>query len=291
LVGNPHIDAVFAYDKGKHLANWRERLAALWRRVGMFRALRRRRLDLAIVATSGYQPSAWRAAALCAPRRILGFSGEGVRRTPELYAPPGKHEVETVFALAQALGIEGPPPAMVLAPDAAEVAAAARALPPGNGPLLGLHISARRPLQRWPVERFAALARQLHADFGARFLLFWAPGAADDPRHPGDDAQAADLARQLAGLPCAAMPTRRLAELIAGLSLCDRVICSDGGAMHVAAALGKPILCFFGDSDVAHWRPWAVPHVVLQADDVADITVAEAAQGYASLSALPDPQD
>jgi ADP-heptose:LPS heptosyltransferase len=43
------------------------------------------------------------------------------------------------------------------------------------------------------------------------------------------------------------------------------VICSDGGAMHVAAALGKPIVCFFGNSDATLWRPWGVPYAVVAA--------------------------
>jgi ADP-heptose:LPS heptosyltransferase len=34
--------------------------------------------------------------------------------------------------------------------------------------------------------------------------------------------------------------------------------------MHLAAALGKPIVCLFGDSDPVVWRPWGVPHCVIQ---------------------------
>jgi hypothetical protein len=36
-----------------------------------------------------------------------------------------------------------------------------------------------------------------------------------------------------------------LEQLMAGMSLCDALICSDGGAMHLAAGLDKPILAFF----------------------------------------------
>jgi ADP-heptose:LPS heptosyltransferase len=135
------------------------------------------------------------------------------------------------------------------------------------------------------VERYAELARRLHTEAGARFLLFWAPGSAADPKHPGDDEKAADLAARLAGLPLAPMPTQSLAELIAGLSLCDSVICSDGGAMHVAAALGKPLVCFFGNSDAVRWRPWGVPYRLLQAPsrDVADIRVEQALAAWQQL--------
>ena len=74
---------------------------------------------------------------------------------------------------------------------------------------------------------------------------------------------------------------------MAALSLCDRMICSDGGAMHVAAALRKPIVCFFGPSRVKEWHPWGVPYIALQKPSgvVADITVGEALEAYDQLQA------
>ena len=151
--------------------------------------------------------------------------------------------------------------------------------------MIALHISARKPLQRWPVNYFAELALALHERYSARFLLFWSPGAEDHPQHPGDDDKASCLLAQCHDLPLLAAPTRRLEELIAALSLCDRVICSDGGAMHVAAGLGKPIVCFFGNSDSRRWHPWGVDYELLQPDtrNVADITVDEALAAYERL--------
>lgn len=288
LAGNPHLDEIFAYDKGKHLASVSGKLAALWRRWGLIRELRSRHLDLAILASPGYQASAHRFARQVAPRRILGYSTDWMHLHPHLRAPHDVHEVEASFGLLAPLGIATTPPAMVLVPDADKAAALAQTLPAGNGPLIGIHISARKERQRWPVERFASLARELNAQHSARFLLFWAPGSADDVRHPGDDERVSALVRELAGLPVLAVPTASLARLIAGLSLCDRVVCSDGGAMHIAAALGKPVVCFFGNSDARHWYPWAVPHVLIQKEShlVQDITVAEALAAFVRLEQM-----
>lgn len=285
LAGNPCLDEVFSYEKGKHLAGLSGKLSAHWRRLGLIRSLRAHRFDLAILAASGYQASAHRFAALAAPKYVLGYSAKNVLLMPELHTPHGVHEVESTYALLEALGIEGPPPPMTLVPDTMEADVVAKQIPPGKGPVVGMHISARKESQRWPIARFAALAQQLHADYGARFLLFWAPGTSADPRHPGDDDSAVALVDQLAGLPVAALPTQRLAQLIAGISLCDRFVCSDGGAMHIAAALGKPIVCFFGNSDTTCWRPWSTPHVVVQPDslEVGDITVANALAAFAQL--------
>jgi ADP-heptose:LPS heptosyltransferase len=147
-----------------------------------------------------------------------------------------------------------------------------------------LHISARKASQRWPVERYAGLMRALGG--AADFLLLWSPGAEDHPQHPGDDAKAQAVVDAAGELPLTAYPTQELRDLAAALSLADTVICSDGGAMHVAAALGKPILCFFGDSDAVRWHPWGVPYRLLQPDsrDAADISLAAALQAVRELT-------
>ena len=79
------------------------------------------------------------------------------------------------------------------------------------------------------------------------------------------------------GLSVLPWPTAKLADLVAALSLSDAVLCADGGAMHLAAGLGRPIICLFGDSQPSRWRPWGVPHVVLQPEsrNVGDVGVAE----------------
>lgn len=262
LAGNPHIDEVLTYEKGKHAASPAGRIRAMGQRLALLARLRRLGVDLALLPASGHQESAERFARLSGAHRVIRADD---------FPAAGPHEVESAFRCATALGIDGPPPPMTLvAAPSADVA-----IPAGTGPVIGLHISARKPPQRWPAERFAELARRLHERHGARFLLFWAPGSADDNKHPGDDEKAATLLSLLGNLPVTAVPTRRLGELISALALCDRVVCSDGGAMHVAAALGKPLVCFFGNSDAARWRPWGVRHELLQPEsrDVGDITV------------------
>ena len=118
-------------------------------------------------------------------------------------------------------------------------------------------------------------------------MLFWSPGDENNPHHPGDDQKAAELLAATAGLPVLPFPTENLESLIAGLSLCDSMICSDGGGMHLAAALGKPIVAMFGNSDAVRWRPWGVPYVVLQKQSrqVSDLSVDEVAAAWEGLRA------
>ncbi|SDI49365.1 glycosyltransferase family 9 protein [Propionivibrio dicarboxylicus] len=270
LAGNPDLDAVHAYRKAKHRNAGESQIAIWMETLGLILRLRRTRFDLIVVATPGPQPGAVKFARWIGAKTILAHSAAD---------NDTGHESERVMRLLHPLGIDTTPGPLTLHADPA--LAHAVTLPPApiaNAPIIGLHISARKPSQRWPIERFADLAHALHQRDGSRFLLFWSPGNDDHPQHPGDDRKAAKLIEACVDLPFTACPTHHLEDLIAGLSRCDRVICSDGGAMHVAAGLGKPIVCFFGNSGPERWHPWGVPYEVLQPAslDVADISVDDA---------------
>jgi len=289
LAGHPDLDAVYAYRKGKHVDAG---LLALAReRIGLVLELRRRRLDSVVIATTAYQPRTLRLARLLAPEHIVGFVDEraprAIDRPVPLAGTEGEHEVDCVFRLARAFGVEGPPPPLRIAIDATEAARVQSALAARGfaGAPIGIHLSARKPGQRWPADRFAALMRALHQRQRAAFMLFWSPGSADNPQHPGDDEKASEVIEATRGLPVLPWPTHELGSLVAGIAACRSMIMSDGGAMHVAAALGRPIVCFFGKSGASRWRPWGVPHVLLQPAslEVADIGVEDALAACDSL--------
>lgn len=289
LAGNPDIDSVYAYQKGKHRGA-RSILSVYADRLRLLITLRRERFDYAILATPGFSQQAFRFAQLIGPRHVVGYAAQGGAHPGIDIALPydrltRAHEVEQVFALLQPLGIEGSPPSARVLPDVAETRETAEALSrlgPRGAPVVGIHISARRSRQQWPAENFAKLIRSLAQRHALRFLLLWSPGDQDNPTHPGDDEKARAVLERCAGLPILACPTVTLSRLIAILSLCDCVVCADGGAMHLAAALAKPILCFFGDSPPERWRPWKTPHELLQppSRDVRDLGVEEVAAGF-----------
>jgi ADP-heptose:LPS heptosyltransferase len=275
LQGHPAVDEVFVYRKFKHLDPGESALGALLARLVMILRLRRMRPDDVLLAASGHQASSERFA--------RWIRGSHIHRGQE---SAGDHEAQKAFAIAREFGITGQPPACRIYPDRDVMEALREQVPaPLTGlSWVGLHLSARRPAQRWPLESFIRLAHAL-AQKGLGILLFWSPGAPDNPRHPGDDDKAAAVLAACPGLPVAPMPTHTLPELIAGMALCDRVICADGGAMHVAAGLGKPIVCLFGDSPTERWHPWGPPFELLQTTsrDVRDIAVEDALVAYERL--------
>src|SRR5262245_7485348 len=292
LAGNPALDAVHAYEKGKHRGGSRSLLSVYAERLRFLARLRRDSFDYAILATPGFAPRSLRLARLIGARHVLGYteSGKAHGRLDIALPYDGRtraHEVEQVFALLKALDIDGPPPTPRVFAPAGEQRSVGGELSRlgGGGPVIGVHISARKQSQQWSAENFAALIRGIAVRGEARFLLLWAPGDQDNPRHPGDDDKAGSVMRECAGPPVLPLPTTTLPRLIGALSLCDFVVCADGGAMHLAAGLGKRILCFFGDSGPDRWRPWGVPHGLLQPQgrDLKDLGAEAALAGFERL--------
>lgn len=269
LHASPVVDEVFSYTKAKHLAHGESAVGALLARLRLLWRLRRMQIDLVVLPASGEQASAQRMARLVGAKRIVKQLG-----TAELDGD-GAHEVVRTGALLAQLGISASRlPRAFLTPRSEILVAARRQF--GEGRILGIHISARKASQRWPAERFVELMRHMHAhDASLRFALFWAPGDESNPLHPGDDGKAQGVMTAAKGLPLIPWPTQSLAELIGGVAAINLLVCSDGGHMHLAAGLGKPIVCLFGKSDAKRWHPWGVPYRLLQPTslDVADVSV------------------
>lgn len=296
LVNNPDIDHVHAYTKAKHRGDGQTVPGVYWGRLKLLWRLRRQHYDYAIIASTGFLRRPLTLTRWVRPRHIIGFvdaarSDKGAIDHP---VPSGKphpmHLVEEMAALLKPLGIDAPMPPMKVVPAPTTVAALRLKLVQQglslSEDIVGIHISARKPRQRWPAKHFAALIRALHSERPRAFLLFWSPGDEDNPHHPGDDRKAAAILAETADLPVFGVATEVLDELIAGLSLVSRVVCSDGGAMHIAAALGKPIVCLFGNSDASVWYPWGISHILLQkpSSNVADISVDEVFAAWHHLS-------
>ncbi len=280
MEGNHDIDALFSYTKAKHLEPGESAIGIFWNRLMTIWNLRRQRFDW-ILLPGGPQRSAIRFARWIGAKKILIRDQEDTAG--------GSHHAEQCCHQLLRMGLKFETPSARLTPNPDAVAKIKSTLPSTwqtlKGPIIALHLSARKPSQRWAASMFAETAHQLHQSLGAKFILLWSPGAANNPLHPGDDEKAAEVLNATVGLPVQAVRTKRLVELIGALSLCEAMICSDGGAMHLAASLGIPVVCLFGDSDPQHWGPWKASHRTLQkpSREVADISVQEVTSALVDL--------
>ncbi len=107
--------------------------------------------------------------------------------------------------------------------------------------------AARGPAKRWPAEHFVAVGRELALKGRCGILLLGGP----------DDAELCEnICGQIGGssvLNLAGKTT--LKEWAAMLACCRLVVCNDSGGMHLAAAVGTPLVAIFGLTDPAVTGP------------------------------------
>jgi heptosyltransferase-2 len=110
---------------------------------------------------------------------------------------------------------------------------------------IGFHPGAGKVPNRWPASRFADAANALAREFDARVFVTFGQM---------DDVPVQEMLSQLT-VGCEVikfMPVRIVASILAHLQL---VITNDTGVMHVAAAVGVPVLSLFGPTDAEQWAP------------------------------------
>lgn len=147
---------------------------------------------------------------------------------------------ERYFDAARALDVrpDGRPPELFLAPDAvaaADARLAAAGIREGT-PLAALAPGAAHATKRWPAERWQALARELAAQ-GMTLLLLGGPG---------DTAVAEAVAQAAGGRVVDAAGRTGLQETGALLRRASVLVSGDTGVMHMATAVGTPVVALFG---------------------------------------------
>ena len=171
----------------------------------------------------------------------------------DLSRDPGLHEVERYFLLLRALDLEvpQPPPPLRLSPSPEDRAFAARFRADFPAPPVALQLMPRWKAGGWPEtlpERVLALIPE------PRIALF----------APPDQGWAEPWARAQGVRYACAPGLGRYAAVLAG---CRALVTPDGGAAHVASAVGTPVVDLFMERHAAHlvrrWRPWRVPHRVV----------------------------
>jgi heptosyltransferase-1 len=255
LARHPALDEVWPVprprlESGRFLKNISELLRAA-------RRLREDPFDLVIDLQGLLKSAFW--VALSRGKRKVGYD-----RTREFSylalterLPPFDSEAHAVWRylnVARHLGAQDTPPRFRLGLKLPEDLS--HLLPPEVGqPLAILHPGARWPTKLWPTAQWARLAEWLARDKGFQVVITGSPG---DREMVGEIvAQAEVTLINLAG-------RTSLAELAALLQKARLAVTTDTGPMHLAAALGTPVVALFGPT--APWRtgPFGRGHEVVR---------------------------
>jgi heptosyltransferase-2 len=159
----------------------------------------------------------------------------------------GRSQVYYYRAMLEGLGlaVSGPPDASLACPEA--WAERGRALLGSPGPWIGINPGAAYgTAKRWPPERFAAAAALVARRSGAQVAIVGS--AAERPLAQSIAAQLGGAARVLCG-------ETTLADLVGVLRELRLLLTNDSGPMHLAAALGTPLVAVFGSTDWTETAP------------------------------------
>lgn len=239
LHGHPAVDEVVVFHKARGIAG-----------VGaLARELVPRSFDLTLNLNI-YFKSVFPTVLSGASRR-LGFdrarARDGVwlfcnRRLPP--RPPA-HTQDMFLEFLELLGVPSAPVSWELAPTAAERRRQAAFFGRFRRPVVAVVPASANPKKDWLAERYAALVDGLEREFGFASLIVGGPSERE--RGITEGILAAATARPEVALGDG---IRRLMWLLDGS---DLVVAPDTGPVHVARALGVPVIGLYG-----HTNPWRV---------------------------------
>ena len=202
-------------------------------------------------------------ARLSGARRVVGFSPRFLRERCArwLYteiADPGRprHVVDRNLGILGALGVADREWAFpIRVRESPAVDALRRRLDPTGAGCVLINPNAAWSTKRWPPERYGAVAAHVGRAHGRPSVVIWGPG---------DEARAAAVVAASGGTATLAPPTG-LVELAALLRAGALLVSGDTGPLHLAAALGTPVVGLYGPSDPARNGPWAQDDEVVSA--------------------------
>jgi heptosyltransferase-2 len=186
------------------------------------------------------------------------ISQAGGPRSP---IPASAHQSYEYLHLAAAMGAgaESLPAQLSVTPQ--EVEAAKTKFGLGNAStVFGLNAGAEYgPAKRWPADRFIAAAKEIQKKTNCAWNLFGGRGDLEitNPIETAlrDSGQVFNLAGKTS-----------LRELMALMKLCRVVLTNDSGPMHVAAALGVPVVAIFGSTSPELTGPISGKARILKSD-------------------------
>lgn len=174
-----------------------------------------------------------------------------------------RHEAQRQLDLVAAVGCRTEERGLSLrVPEGAGVEVAALLAVAGvdvTRPWAVIHPGASAASRRYPPEQYATVTRRLVEEWGVQ-LVFTGTGAEDELVA----AIRADMGAAASGT--ASLVNRlNLGQLAALLRLAPLLITNNTGPMHMAAALGTPVVALYALTNPQH-TPWETPHVVLFED-------------------------
>ena len=267
LQGHPHLDdlVVLPLKTWRRALPWPLATARTLREAGAAVAsLRSMQFDVVLDLQGNLKSGVVSRLTGC-PRRI-GYAAGRVREGNHLFQTetvdlptPEPPRVERSLRMLTALGLQPRYERTVLGLTEEHHSEAEAVIPPGT-PFVVMHpgTSAFGSFKRWPADRYGRLALALKRERGLATLVTCGPGEEDLARNAQDASE---------GAAGALTPFRGGLKTVAALlERASLVVAADTGPLHLAAALGRPVVALFGPKDPSIYAPLGSPRRIVRQD-------------------------
>lgn len=234
LANDPQLDAIHIYDNRSEHAGLKGR----WK---LINTLRREKYDLVVNLRDSFVA------------RCIGAKHWGLVRGDR-----ERHAVTRYLEVLSKQGIDTTDAHPYLQLTKEEQATATRFLTDAGvkseRPLIGIHPGGNWIYKLWSAEKYAQLASTLSQEKNADILLF---------AGPNERKLQAQVSGSMDTSPIL-VKTENLREVAALIAACDVYIGNDTGPMHIAAAVGTPVIALFGSTNHIRSGPYGEMHTVVQ---------------------------
>lgn len=247
---------------------WYDANTSVWKRSGLSgqtledvnrlrRRLRGERFDLCVDLQGSIRSGV--IGRMSGARRFVGSAAP--REGPARWLYTERVQVHRLHVIEQGCALLGAAVGLTLAPESVSLPQDEGAeawccrLLEGSGPIVLLAPTAGWGAKIWPAARYGAVARAL-GEAGYRVLV----NAAGD-----GDVTALEVVEESGG--AAEMVSCSVEQLIALMRRVALVVAGDTGPLHLAAALGRPVVGLYGPTDPARNGPYGTQARVLRHSD------------------------
>ncbi|MBF0495127.1 MAG: putative lipopolysaccharide heptosyltransferase III [Deltaproteobacteria bacterium] len=266
LTLNPAVDEVLVFDLG-----WKKlpRCRRLWAETAFTLGLRKKGFDLVINLTEGDRGAVMAFVSGAGIKVGLDPKGQGILGKhlvyDLLYYPQDQraHMVDQNLDAVRALGVADPDRKVDILFDEKDRDYVNQRLDQlgcrRDRPLIHIHPASRWLFKAWPARYVAELIDHLILNRGAEVILTCGPA-------DRELAYMKDIKQALHCIPIDLSGQTTLKQLAVVSSLSHLFFGVDTVAMHLAAAVGTPVVALFGPSGEFNWGPWGTGHRVIKKD-------------------------
>lgn len=267
IEGTPFINEVIIYD-GANKKGFLNKLRFIFR-------IKKSKFDLAIILNPGKEFNIMTFFAGIPIR--LGYNRKWgfllTHKIEDRKSLGQKHEVEYNLDLVRRIGIDTQDKSLFISVDKQDerfIDSLLKELGIINTDLLiALHPWTSDSLKQWPVENFSQLAKRLLKEFSCKVIII---GGKEEIGRNTDFSQENPELINLTG----ELTLRQSAVL---LKKCRLLVSNDSGPVHLACAVGTPVIALFRNDIPAksarRWGPWGEGHTVIEKNNLGDISVDE----------------